>query len=93
MSDLSHSFFDPLSATASDLQQLLKEGTVTSVQIVEEYRKHIERYNDKLHAIICVSSNLTEIAGTLDDERKNDKFRGPLHGIPIIVKVRIETQS
>jgi amidase len=90
---MSQSLFDPLSATASDLQQLLKEGTVTSVQIVEEYRKHIEKYNEKIRAIVFIPPNLSEIAQTLDDERKSGKLRGPLHGIPIIVKVRIQTQS
>jgi amidase len=90
---MSQCSFDPLSTTASDLQQLLKEGTITSVQIVEQYRNHIEKYNDKLRAIICIPPNLTKTAQTLDDERKNGKLRGPLHGIPIIVKVRIQTQS
>jgi len=79
--------FDVLSATACDLQRLLQEGSITSVQIVEEYRKQIEKYNDKLRAIICIPPNLTETAQTLDDERKHGKVRGPMHGIPIIVKV------
>ncbi|OAG19567.1 amidase signature enzyme [Alternaria alternata] len=90
---MSQSLFDPLSATASDLQQLLKEGTVTSVQIVEEYRKHIEKYNEKIRAIVFIPPNLSEIAQTLDDERKSGKLRGPLHGIPIIVKDAFNTKS
>jgi amidase len=65
----------------------LQEGSISSVQIVEEYRKQIEKYNKKLRAIICMPSNLTDIAQVLDDERKRGQIRGPLHGIPIILKV------
>ena len=76
-----------LSATASDLQLLLQEGKTTSVEIVEQYRQHIEKYNEKLRAIICIPPNLTETAQALDDERKEGRIRSPLHGVPIIVKV------
>jgi amidase len=37
--------------------------------------------------VICKPSNLTEVAQILDEERRQGKTRGPLHGIPIIVKV------
>jgi amidase len=84
---LSGTPFDVLSATASDLRQLLQDGKVTSVQIVDEYQRRIEKYNDKLHAIVCMPSNLADVAQVLDDERRQGTIRGPLHGIPIIVKV------
>jgi amidase len=87
MSILSETSLDVLLATASDLQQLLREHKITSVQIVDAYREKIEKCNGKLHAVICKPSNLTEVAQTLDEERRQGKIRGPLHGNPIIVKV------
>ncbi|KAF2105614.1 amidase signature domain-containing protein [Lophiotrema nucula] len=83
--------FDVLTATAVDLQLLLQQGKLTSVQIVEIYRQHIEKYNAKLHAIISISSNLRTIAADLDHERAEGRVRGPLHGIPIIVKDAFNT--
>jgi amidase len=79
--------FDVLSTTATDLQKLLQEGKITSVEIVRIYHRHIEKYNGKLRALICTAPNLEDVARALDDERKEGKCRGPLHGIPIIVKV------
>jgi amidase len=79
--------FDVLSATATDLQLLLEEGKITILQIVEIYLKHIEKYNTKLRAVICIAPSATKVAQALDDERTQGKLRGPLHGIPIIVKV------
>ena len=76
-----------LSVTASDLQASLDDGTFTSVPIVTEYYKHISMYNDKLRAIISMPPNLIEITQGLDNESKAGKVRGPLHGIPIMVKV------
>jgi amidase len=79
--------FDVLTTTATDLQILLQEGKISSVQIVETYQRHIEKYNTKLYAIICIAPNLKEVVRALDNERKEGKCRGPLHGITIIVKV------
>ncbi|KAF2823653.1 amidase signature enzyme [Ophiobolus disseminans] len=61
--------FDALSATASDLQILLREGRLSSVQIVEAYTVQIDKYNDKLRAMICIAPNLVKIAQKLDNER------------------------
>jgi amidase len=80
--------FDVLMTTATDLQILLQEGKISSVQIVETYQRLIEKYNTKLRAIINIAPNLKDVAQALDDERKEGGYRGPLHGIPIIVKVR-----
>jgi amidase len=79
---------DVLSTTATDLQQLLQDGKTTSVQIVETYQRQIQRYNLKLRAMISIAPNLKALAQALDNERKEGKLLGPLHGIPIIVKVR-----
>lgn len=83
--------FDVLSTTASQLQSLLISGKITSVQIVETYLEQIEKHNHsgaRLHAIIATAERGVVLAkaAALDGERRNGKLRGPLHGIPIIVK-------
>jgi amidase len=79
---------DLLNTTASDLQGLLEAGTITSVQIVLEYLAQIERYEPRLHAFISVAPRqlLLDAAVARDDEREGGHLRGPLHGIPIVLK-------
>jgi len=82
-----------ISATASDLQKQLHEGTLSSVKLVERYLAHIDAHNHQgmsLHALISTAprDNVLAIAQRLDDERRAGKVRGALHGIPIVLKVR-----
>lgn len=84
--------FDVLTTTASDLRELLEAGSTTSKDIVITYLEQIERHNHdgaKLHVMISLApkEELIRIADTLDAERQCGRVRGPLHGIPIIVKV------
>ncbi|KAJ5117013.1 amidase signature domain-containing protein [Penicillium angulare] len=80
---------DVLVATSRDLQALLDDNTITSETLVEVYFDQIEKHNHhglRLHAIISTAprSEILAAARLLDEERK----RSPLHGIPIVVKVR-----
>lgn len=84
---------DVLRATASDIRSLLEAGTVTSLDLVDIYLAQIEKHDRKganLHAMVSVvhRNHLDELAKKLDDERSRGVVRGPLHGIPIIMKVR-----
>lgn len=84
---------DVLRATASDLRSLLESGNVTSLDLVDIYLAQIEKHDRKganLHAMVSLvhRNHLDELAKQLDDERSRGAVRGPLHGIPIIVKVR-----
>jgi len=84
--------FDVLTATASELQDRLVAGTLTSVAIIDAYLDQIRKHNHagaKLNAIIAVAPRelVLKRAADLDEERKNGIIRGPLHGLPIIVKV------
>ena len=83
--------FDPLTTTATTLQQLLREGAIKSVQIVERYLLQIERHNHVLNAFISVAprDRLLDQATALDEERRAHRCRGPLHGIPIVLKVSL----
>ncbi|OAQ96663.1 hypothetical protein LLEC1_01445 [Akanthomyces lecanii] len=92
---MSKPLFNPQTASAVELAQLLRRGQITSVQIVEAYLAQIELHNPGLNALISrpPRENLLRAAERLDQERKNGKTRGPLHGIPIILKDCFTTAS
>lgn len=85
------STFDPILATASDLQQLLQDGRLSSVDIVDVYLQQITKHNHYLKAVLATvpRSILQATAEALDKERQDGKVRSPLHGIPILLKVNI----
>ncbi|KAK8108953.1 hypothetical protein PG984_014754 [Apiospora sp. TS-2023a] len=71
----------------AELQQLLESGTISSRDLVELYASRIAEVNDELHAVIETDvPGALLVAETLDRERANGQLRGPLHGIPILVK-------
>jgi amidase len=78
------------------LQADMTAGRVTSADLVRAYIARIElldRNGPKLHAVITVNPNAVADAMSLDTERKTKGARGPLHGIPILVKDNIETND
>lgn len=82
-----------LTATASSLQEGLTNNAFTSVDLIKAYLSQIAKHNHqglKLHAVICTCPEqiLLRTAAALDEERRNGNARGPLHGIPILLKVR-----
>jgi Asp-tRNA(Asn)/Glu-tRNA(Gln) amidotransferase A subunit family amidase len=80
-----------LTADIKTLQQMLTAGTITSASLVDAYLAQIHKHDGYLHAMIQTTplKILKDAAKTLDDERGAGKVRGPLHGIPVIVKVCI----
>ena len=81
--------FNPLTTTAGDLQTWYADGSLSCEEAVEVYLKQIIKFNHRLHAVIQTTPPdlLRERAQELDRERKHGKPRGPLHGIPVLVKV------
>lgn len=81
---------NPLVATASEIQLLLTDDAITSRQLVKVYLDQISRYNGYLKAVLAVAPGdlLDKTAADLDAERARGHVRGPLHGVPILVKVR-----
>jgi len=80
--------------TIDGLQQKMQSGEMTSKSITELYLKRIQEIDKagpKLNAVIEVNPDAITIAEALDQERKEGKVRGPLHGIPILIKDNIDT--
>ena len=79
---------DIMDATAAGLADEMEKGNVTSEQLVQMYIDRIRAYDkkEKLNSIISINPNALEEARALDGERAAGTVRGPLHGIPIVVK-------
>jgi amidase len=88
---LGRSGFPFVEATISQLQAAMTNGQLTSKDLVQGYLNRIQQLNPTLHAVIETNSNAIAIAVSLDNERKAGHVRGPLHGIPILVKDNIAT--
>jgi amidase len=85
---------DLIEATFADLQARMTAGSHTASSLVESYRRRIEALDRKgpmLRAVLEWNPEAEAIAAALDAERAAGKLRGPLHGIPILVKDNIDT--
>ena len=85
-------YLDFLTATVADLRQLLARREVNSVDLVKGYLDQIDRHNHQgmhLNAVISIApeDDIIQQAAALDRERADGKVRGPMHGIPVIIKV------
>jgi len=81
-------------AGISDLQRRMTGGESTAHAIVQLYLDRIaaiDAAGPSLHAVIELNPDALKIADQLDAERKNGKVRGPLHGIPVLIKDNIDT--
>ena len=86
--------FPFLEATIDILQQKMQSGEYTSQSITKLYLKRIAEIDKKgptLNAVIELNPEALAIAERMDAERKAGKVRGPLHGIPVLVKDNINT--
>ena len=81
-------------ATITQLQDKMTRKVFTSRHITELYLKRIaeiDKNGPKLNAIIELNPDALKIADAMDKERKNGKVRGPMHGVPILIKDNIDT--
>ena len=80
-------------ATLAELGHLLDSGRVTSHQLVKAYLRRIDAVDRRLglNSVIETNRDALAIATRLDRERRRYGSRGPMHGIPVIVKDNIDT--
>jgi len=78
-------------ASIPELQALMASGQATSSSLVSYYLRRIEALNPILNSVIETNPNALCIADQLDQERRNGRVRGPLHGIPVLVKDNVAT--
>jgi amidase len=86
--------FDLEERSIGEWQSALMRGELTSRQLVERYLQRIESLDatgPTLRAMLETNPDALDIATALDAERRADKLRGPLHGIPVLVKDNIDT--
>src|SRR5579863_7492697 len=95
MSDESKNAFTHVEeATIADLQAAMEAGRVTARRLVELYFERIaalDRQGPTLNSILEINPDALAIAQSLDEERATKGSRGPLHGIPILLKDNIAT--
>src|SRR3954468_646665 len=83
---------DLQTAALPQIQQAMADGRLTSVQLVEAYLARIAAY-PRLNAIRDLSGTARAQAAALDAERAAGHVRGPLHGIPVLLKDNVGTND
>ena len=86
--------FDVEERSVAEWQSALARGELTSRQLAERYLERIESLDARgpgLRAVLETNPDALDIATALDAERAAGRVRGPLHGIPVLVKDNIDT--
>ena len=85
---------DVVETSIVDLQRAMTAGRLTARQITQQYIRRINRIDTRgaqLRSVLEVNPDALDIADALDKERRTQGSRGPLHGIPILLKDNIDT--
>jgi amidase len=85
--------FDFIEKSIPELQDAMASGQLTSRELTQGYIRRMQSLNPLLHSVIEVNPNAIAIATQLDNERRRGQVRGPLHGIPLLVKDNIATDD
>jgi amidase len=96
--DVSHGIFkdefDLNEYTIDMLQEKMQQSALTALGITEKYLARIaaiDKSGPAINAVIELNPDAKKIASEMDSERKSGKVRGPMHGIPVLLKDNINT--
>src|SRR6516165_10680251 len=81
---------DPASASVAGLRQAMASGRLTATALTQHYLARIEQVNPALHAVISVSESALTEAAASDQAWASGQPRGPLEGIPVLVKDNVQ---
>lgn len=81
---------DVIELTAAQIQADYAEGRYTAVQLTQAFLGRIERYEDLYNAFISMNPDALPTAAALDREYASTGPRGPLHGVPVVIKDNID---
>ncbi|MCF6263005.1 MAG: amidase [Xanthomonadales bacterium] len=85
--------YSPLYKTVAELEADLNAGKTSSAKITAFYLARIKALNPRYHAVISTNPDAGKIAAQFDKERAAGKLRGPLHGIPVLLKDNINSRD
>lgn len=77
--------------SAVELQGMMTKREMSAKEIVELYLNRIASVDKQINSIIEINPDAIKIAERMDRERREGKVRGPLHGIPVVIKDNIDT--
>lgn len=83
-------------ASIAELTQLMEEGRLSSVQLLDFYIQRIDSLDQngpKVNSVLLVNPEAREIARQMDEERKKGQVRSAMHGIPVLLKDNIDTHD
>ncbi len=83
-------------ATIAELHENYKKGTYTATDVVEAYLERIEQYDQSgptINSVITINPDAIAIAEQLDQLMAEGNIKGPLHGIPVLLKDNIDTRD
>ncbi|MBT2758383.1 amidase [Mesobacillus foraminis] len=80
-------------ATIDEMQEKMESGELSSKELVLLYMNRIAEVDPAIHSVLELNPDALHIAAALDVERREHGARGPLHGIPVLLKDNIDTHD
>lgn len=77
-------------ATIDQLQEQMRNGGLTAAKLLRCYLRRVQQVDEYINSVIELNPDAEDIAQALDTERAAGRVRGPLHGIPFLVKDNVK---